>query len=74
MIQPATAADRPTTEPTETSNSPAIMTIVMPAATINMTVICPKRFPTLAGDRKRSLAICMTTIRIASTPSAWIRL
>ena len=74
MIQPATAADNPTTEPTETSNSPAIMTIVMPAATISMTVICPSRLPTFAGDRKRSFAICMTTIRIASTPSACIRL
>ena len=44
MIQPATAADNPTTDPTETSNSPAIITIVIPAATMSMTVICPSRF------------------------------
>ena len=65
MIQPATAADKPTTEPTETSNSPAIMTIVIPAATISIIVICPSRLPTLTGERKRSLAICITTIRIS---------
>ncbi len=74
MIQPATAADNPTTEPTETSNSPAIITMVMPAPTISMIVICPSRLPTFAGERKRSLAICIATIRIVSTPSAWIRL
>ena len=70
MIQPATAADRPTTEPTETSNSPEIMTMVMPAATISITVIWPSRLPMLIGDRKRSLAICMTTMRIARTARA----
>jgi hypothetical protein len=74
MIHPATAADRPTTDPTETSNSPAIMTRVMPAATISITVICPRRLPMLTGDRKRSLATCMMTIRTARTPRAWIRL
>ena len=74
MIQPATAADSPTTEPTATSNSPEIMMMVMPAATISMTVIWPSRLPMLTGDKKRSLAICMRTISKASTPSAWIRL
>ena len=72
--QPATAADRPTTAPTATSNSPEIMMIVMPAATISITVIWPRRLLTLIGDRKRSLAICMTTISSARTASAWIRL
>ena len=74
MIQPPTAADRPTTEPTDTSNSPEIITIVMPAATISMTVIWPSRFETFAGDRNRSFTICMITIRMSRTPSAWMRL
>ena len=74
ISQPATAADRPTTEPTATSNSPEIMTMVMPAATISITVIWPKRLPMLIGDRKRSFETCMMTTRMASTPIAWIRL
>jgi hypothetical protein len=51
-----------------------MMTSVMPAATISMTVIWPSRLPMLTGDRNRSLAICMMMIRMARTPSAWIRL
>jgi hypothetical protein len=46
------------------------MITVMPAATISMIVIWPRRFETLIGDRKRSLAICMRTIKRTSTPSA----
>jgi hypothetical protein len=74
ISQPATAADSPTTEPTATSNSPEIMTMVMPAATISITVIWPSRLPMLIGDRKRSLETCMMTTRMARTPIAWMRL
>ncbi len=74
MIQPPTAADRPTTEPTDTSNSPEIIAIVMPAATISITVIWPSKLETFAGDRNRPFTICMITIRMRRTPSACMRL
>ena len=74
ISHPATAADKPTTAPTATSNSPEIMMTVMPAATISMIVIWPRRFEMLIGERKRSLAICMRTMSSTSTPSAWMRL
>ena len=48
-----TAADSATTEPTEMSNSPEIMTIVMPAATISGTAIWPIRLAMLIQLRKR---------------------
>ena len=55
------------------SNSPEIMTMVMPAATISGTAICPIRLAMLIQVRKRGDRIDMTTIRIARTASAWIR-
>ena len=65
-----TAAASATTEPTEMSNSPEIMTMVMPAATIRLTAIWPIRLAMLIQVRKRGERIDMMTTRTASTASA----
>ena len=73
MTVAETAADSATTEPTEMSNSPAIMTMVMPAATISGTAIWPIRLAMLIQLRKRGDRLDITTTSTSSTASAWIR-
>ncbi len=73
MTVAETAADSATTEPTEMSNSPAIITMVMPAATISGTAIWPIRLAMLIQLKKRGDRLDITTTSTSSTASAWIR-
>ena len=52
IASPETTPQSATTEPTERSNSPAMMTIVIPTARMDTNVVCRRMFVQFSGDRK----------------------